>query len=95
MNAPPSRHQTWGRGRFDGTFSTPHSPRDDMKCVHSWCTERVWGKVGKELGKVGKSWEKWLTVGKSGQKLEKVVKSEEKWEKVGKKWGKVVKSSEK
>ena len=87
MNASSSRHQTWGRGRFDGAFSTPHSLRDDMKCVHSWCTERVWGKVGKsgeKLGKVGKSWEKWLTVGKSGQKLEKVMKS-------GKKWGKVEK----
>ena len=81
MNAPSSRHQTWGRGRFDGAFSTPHSSRDDMKCVHSWCTERVWGKVGK-------SWEKWLTVEKSGQKLEKVVKS-------GKKMGKSGKSGEK
>ena len=39
MNAPSSRHQAWGRGRFDGAFSTPHSSRDDMKCVHSWRTE--------------------------------------------------------
>ena len=87
MNAPSSRHQTWGRGRFDGAFSTPHSSRDDMKCVHSWCTERVWGKVGKsgeKLPKVGKSsekWEKWKKWGKG-------VKS-------GKKWGKVGKSREK
>ena len=88
MNAPSSRHQTWGRGRFDGAFSTPHSSRDDMKCVHSWCTERVWGKVGKsweKLPKVGKSSEKWE---KNGEKWGKVVKS-------GKKCGKVGKSREK
>ena len=81
MNAPSSRHQTWGRGRFDGAFSTPHSSCDDMKCVHSWCTERVWGKVGKsseKLPKVGKSSEKWEKIGKNG----------EKWEKVGKSWEK-------
>ena len=81
MNAPSSRHQTWGRGRFDGAFSTPHSSRDDMKCVHSWCTERVWGKVGKswenlpKVGKssekVGKNWEKWGKVVKSGKSGEK------------------------
>ena len=74
MNAPSSRHQTWGRGRFDGAFSTPHSSRDDMKCVHSWCTERVWGKVGKS----GKKWEK------VGKKLGKMGKSGEKWDKIGK-----------
>ena len=71
MNAPSSRHQTWGRGRFDGAFSTPHASRDDMKCVHSWCTERVWGKVGKsgkKLGKVAKSSEKWEKIGKNGEK---------------------------
>ena len=82
MNAPSSRHQTWGRGRFDGAFSTPHSSRDYMKCVHSWCTERVWGKVrksGKKLPKVGKSSEKWEKMGKSWKKLEKVVKSGGKW----------------
>ena len=79
MNAPSSRHQTWGRGRFDGAFSTPHSSRDDMKCVHSWCTERVWGKVGKSGEKVGKSWEKLRKVANSGEKLEKVVKNGEKW----------------
>ena len=77
MNAPSSRHQTWGRGRFDGAFSTPHSSRDDMKCVHSWCTERVWGKVGK-------SWEKLPKVGKSSEKWGKIGKNREKWEKVGK-----------
>ena len=71
MNAPSSRHQTWGRGRFDGAFSTPHSSRDDMKCVHSCSTERVWGKVGKscqKLPKVGKSSEKWEKIGKNGEK---------------------------
>ena len=71
MNAPSSRHQTWGRGRFDGGFSTPHSSCDDMKRVHSWCTERVWGKVGKcgeKLPKVGKSSEKWGKNGKNGEK---------------------------
>ena len=81
MNAPSSRHQTWGRGRFDGAFSIPHSSRDDMKCVHSWCTERVWGKVGKsweKLPKVGKSSEKWEKIVKSGEKLGKVGKSREK-----------------
>ena len=57
-------------------FSTPHSSRDDMKCVHSWCTERVWGKVGKSREKLGK-------VANSGEKLPKVVKSSEKWEKIG------------
>ena len=84
MNAPSSRHQTWGRGRFDGAFSTPHSSRDDMKCVHSWCTERVWGKVGEKWGKVGKSCQKLEKVVKSGEKLGKMGKSGEKWEKVGK-----------
>ena len=87
MNPPSSRHQTWGRGRFDGAFSTPHSSRDDMKCVHSWCTERVWGKVGKsgkKWEKVGKSCQKLEKVVKSGKKLGKMVKSGEKWEKVGK-----------
>ena len=71
MNAPSSRHQTWGRGRFDGAFSTPHSSRDDMKCVHSWCGEK-WGKVGK-------SWEKLPKVGKSSEKWEKIGKNGEKW----------------
>ena len=41
MNAHSSRHQTWGRGRFDGAFSTPHSSRDGMQCVHPWRTERA------------------------------------------------------
>ena len=50
----------------------PHSSRDDMKCVHSWCTERVWGKVGK-------SWEKLPKVGKSSEKWEKIGKNGEKW----------------
>ena len=48
MNAHSSRHQTWGSSRFDGAFSTPHSSRDDMKCVHSWRTESAmkayWGR---------------------------------------------------
>ena len=79
MNPPSSRHQTWGRDRFDGAFSTPHSSRDDMKCVHSWCTERVWGKVGK-------SGKKWGKVAKSWKKLEKVVKSGGKIGKNGEKW---------
>ena len=90
MNAPSSRHQTWGRGRFDGAFSTPHSSRDDMKCVHSWCTERVWGKVGR-VGKSGEKWEKVGKSGESGEKWPKVGKSSEKWEKMGKsgeKWKK-------
>ena len=90
MNAPSSRHQTWGRGRFDGAFSTPHSSRDDMKCVHSWCTERVWGKVGKS----GKKWEKLPKVGKSSEKWEKMGKMGKNG-KSGEKWGKVGKSREK
>ena len=71
--------------------SPHHSSGDDMKCVHSWCTERAWEKVGK-------SWEKLGKVAKSWKKLEKVGKNWEKWGKMGKsgkKWGKVGKSREK